>query len=103
MYAVIKTGGKQYKVQMDDVFEIERIEGEAGSKVNFSEVLAIADEGQIQTGTPFVPNTSVDAEIVTHLRGEKIRVFKMKKRKGYRKRKGHRQELTQIRISAINK
>ena len=103
MYAVIKTGGKQYKVQKDDVLEIERIEGEAGSKVNFTEVLAIADEGKIETGSPLVPNSSVDAEIVSHLRGDKLRVFKMKKRKGYRKLKGHRQELTQIRISAINK
>lgn len=103
MYAVIKTGGKQYKVQKDDVLEIERIEGEAGAKVSFTEVLAIADEGKIETGSPVIPNSSVEAEIVTHLRGDKIRVFKMKRRKGYRRRKGHRQELTQIRISAIKK
>lgn len=102
MYAVIATGGKQYKVQPNDVFEIERIAGEAGSKVVFSEVLAVADEGQLHLGNPHVEGASVDAEIVGHLRGKKLIAFKMKRRKGYRKKIGHRQELTKVKILAIN-
>ena len=101
MYAVISTGGKQYRVQSDDVIEIERLEGDAGSKVTFGEVLAIGGEGDLKLGNPTIKSASVEAEIVEHLRGKKLVAFKMKRRKGYRKKIGHRQELTKVKINSI--
>ncbi len=102
MYAVIATGGKQYRVKADDVIEIERLSVEAGDKVNFSEVLAIGEGDKLEVGSPVVENASVEAEVVHNLRGPKLVAFKMKRRKGYRKKKGHRQELTKVKIVAIN-
>jgi large subunit ribosomal protein L21 len=103
MYAIMATGGKQYKVKVDDVIEIERIPGEAGEKITFDEVLAIGEEGgELNVGTPKLENAVVEAEFVSQYRGPKLVVFKMKKRKGYRRKKGHRQELTSVKISAIN-
>ena len=103
MYAIMATGGKQYKVKVDDVIEIERIPGEAGEKITFDEVLAIGEEGgELKVGTPKLENAVVEAEFVNQFRGPKLIAFKMKKRKGYRKKKGHRQELTSVKISAIN-
>ena len=103
MYAIIKTGGKQYKVKPEDLIEIESIPGEAGAAVNFAEVLAVGEEGgALKVGTPLVEGASVAGEIVEHFRGPKLVVFKMKRRKGQRKLHGHRQELTRVRISAIN-
>ncbi|MCP3967729.1 MAG: 50S ribosomal protein L21 [Lentisphaerae bacterium] len=103
MYAIVKTGGKQYKVKPDDVVEIERIEGEAGSKIVFEEVLAVGEENDsLNIGTPIVEGAKVEAEIVEQFRGPKLIAFKMKKRKGYRRKKGHRQELTRVKIAAVN-
>ena len=103
MYAIIKTGGKQYKVKNDDIVDIEKLEGEAGSKLTFSEVLAVGEEGKsLKVGTPLLDGVKVEAEIVKQYRGPKLIAFKMKKRKGYRRKVGHRQSLTQIKISAIN-
>lgn len=103
MYAIIKTGGKQYKVKNDDILEIEKLEGEAGSKLTFSEVLAIGEEGESLTvGAPLLEGAKVEAEILDQFRGPKLIAFKMKKRKGYRRKVGHRQSLTKIKISAIN-
>ena len=103
MYAIIKTGGKQYKVKNDDIVEVEKLEGEAGSKLTFSEVLAVGEEGEsLKVGTPLLDGVKVEAEIVKQYRGPKLIAFKMKKRKGYRRKVGHRQSLTQIKISAIN-
>ena len=103
MYAIIKTGGKQYKVKNDDIFDVEKLEGEAGSKLTFSEVLAVGEEGEsLKVGTPLLEGAKVEAEIVKQYRGPKLIAFKMKKRKGYRRKVGHRQSLTQIKISAIN-
>ena len=102
MYAVIKTGGKQYKVQPNDCVEVERLEGEIGKKITFAEVLAVGDAGKIQVGTPTLKDSKVEAEILDHYRGDKITIFKMKRRKGYRRKKGHRQEITKIKITAIN-
>jgi len=102
MYAVIATGGKQYRVQQDDVIDIERIEGDAGKKITFTEVLALGDGDKIQCGTPLIESAKISAEIIEQFRGKKLTVFKMKRRKGYRKKHGHRQELTKVKIGKIS-
>lgn len=101
MYAVIRTGGKQYKVAPQDVLQIEKIEGAAGDAVTFSDVLMIAGEGDPQVGSPLVPGAHVSAEVVEQGRGPKIIVFKKKRRQNYRRKKGHRQDLTTVRILEI--
>jgi large subunit ribosomal protein L21 len=101
MYAVIKTGGKQYRVKPDDVLEIERISGEPGDIVEFAQVLLVAGESGIEIGSPLVAQAIVAAELVEHTRGDKIIVFKKKRRKHYRRTLGHRQDLSQIRITEI--
>ncbi len=101
MYAVIATGGKQFKVQEKDVVAIEKLNGEVGSKVTFTEVLAMGEGADLKVGAPTIEGAKVEAEIIDQFRGPKLIAFKMKRRKGYRKRKGHRQELTKVRILSI--
>ena len=101
MYAVFASGGKQFKVQEQDVVTMERVAGDAGAKVTFTEVLAIGEGADLKLGTPFVEGAKVEGEIVEHFRGSKLIAFKMKRRKGYRRRKGHRQELTKVKITSI--
>jgi large subunit ribosomal protein L21 len=101
MYAVIRTGGKQYKVAPQDVLQIEKIDGAAGDAVRFSDVLMIAGEGEPQLGEPLISGATVAAEVVEQGRGPKIIVFKKKRRQNYRRKKGHRQELTTVRILEI--
>ena len=101
MYAVIATGGKQYRVNKDDVIDIERIEGDAGKKISFDEVLVVGEGDKIECGTPLLKSAKVDAEIVEQFRGKKLVVFKMKRRKGWRRKQGHRQELTKVKITKI--
>jgi len=105
MFAVIKTGGKQYKVAKDDVIAVERLTGEAGDKVEFKEVLMVGgakeDGSDAVVGAPLVDGASVSAEVVDQTRGPKIVVFKKKRRHNYRRKKGHRQDLTQIKILDI--
>ena len=101
MYAVIATGGKQYRVAKDDIIDIERVEGEVGKKVSFDEVLVLGEGDKVECGTPLIKSAKVDAEIVEQFRGKKLTVFKMKRRKGYRKKHGHRQELTKVKITSI--
>ena len=102
MYAVIKTGGKQYKVTAGETLKIERLAGDVGADVTLDQILAVGSGSDLVTGAPFVTGASVLASIVSHGRHEKVRIFKMKKRKHYQKRQGHRQSFTEIRISAIN-
>ena len=97
MFAIIKTGGKQYRVKKDDVLLIEKIEGKDGAKITFDEVLAVGD----QVGTPTVKGASVAAEIVKQARGEKVIVFKKIRRHGYRRKNGHKQDLTLVKITDI--
>ena len=97
MFAIIKTGGKQYKVQKDSVIIVEKIEGEIGSKVNFDQVLMAADK----IGTPVVEGASVTGEIVKQARGEKVIIFKKIRRHGYRRKQGHKQSLTVVKITDI--
>ena len=101
MYAVIKTGGKQYKVAKDQILVVERLPGEAGDTLSFDEVLMVGDGDQATVGTPFVEGAAVSAELVEQTRGKKIIVFKKKRRKGYRRRKGHRQEQTVLRVTEV--
>ncbi|MBQ9336326.1 MAG: 50S ribosomal protein L21 [Lentisphaeria bacterium] len=101
MYAVFASGGKQFKVQEQDIVTVERLAGEAGAKVTFTEVLAVGEGADLKLGTPFVEGAKVEGEIVEQFRGSKLIAFKMKRRKGYRRRKGHRQELTKVKITAI--
>jgi large subunit ribosomal protein L21 len=101
MYAVIKTGGKQYRVQPDDILEIERLPGEAGDILEFDQVLMLSGESGFEIGTPVVSGALVAAELVEQTRGDKIKIFKKKRRKHYRRTMGHRQDLSQIRITEI--
>jgi large subunit ribosomal protein L21 len=101
MYAVIRTGGKQYRVAANDVLDIEKIPGEAGDVVEFTDVLMIAGEGKSEIGAPLVSGATVAAELVEHRRGEKIIIFKKKRRQNYRRKNGHRQSLTTVRITDI--
>ena len=101
MYAVIRTGGKQYKVAPQDVLQIEKIEGAAGEPVSFSDVLMVAGEGGPTVGVPLVAGAAVSAEVVEQGRGPKVIIFKKKRRQNYRRKKGHRQELTTVRILEI--
>ena len=102
MYAVIKTGGKQYRVKEGDLLEIEKLGAEKGQKINFDRVLLIEDEGRVLVGTPVVENAVVRAEVVENIKGDKVLIFKKKRRKQYRRTKGHRQELTKVRIEKIH-
>jgi len=98
MFAVIKTGGKQYKVAPNDVILVEKLPGLAGDTVTLDQVLMVGDK----VGAPLVAGASVTATLVEQTRGEKIIVFKKKRRQNYRRKKGHRQDLTVLRIAAIN-
>jgi large subunit ribosomal protein L21 len=101
MYAVIKTGGKQYRVAADDVLDIEKLPGEPGDLIEFGEVLMVGADGDPMIGAPLVSGASVAAEVVEQGRGEKIIIFKKKRRQNYRRRNGHRQYLTTVRILEI--
>jgi len=101
MFAVVRTGGKQYKVAPQDVLQIEKIEGAAGEPVSFSDVLMVAGEGGPTVGAPLVAGAAVSAEVVEQRRGPKVIIFKKKRRQNYRRKRGHRQELTTVRILEI--
>ena len=101
MFAVIRTGGKQYRVQAQDVIEIEKVAGEPGEIIQFPDVLLLTGDGEPLVGTPTVDGASVAAEVVEQKRGPKIIVFKKKRRNNYRRKKGHRQDLTAVRITEI--
>jgi large subunit ribosomal protein L21 len=103
MFAVIKTGGKQYRVAKDDVIAVEKLPAEAGASVELGEVLMLSDGGAVEIGAPLVKGAKVTAEVVEQTRGDKIIVFKKKRRKNYRRKKGHRQDLTVLKITAIQR
>jgi large subunit ribosomal protein L21 len=102
MYAVLETGSKQYRVSTGDTLQIERLEVEAGKPVTFDRVLLVNNEGKVTIGAPTVSGATVVADVVEHIRGDKTLTFKMKRRKGYHKTIGHRQELTVVKVTAIN-
>ncbi len=101
MFAVVKTGGKQYKVAQGDTIQVEKLEAEAGKSVDLNEVLMLCDEGKISVGAPFVAGAKVSAEVVEHARTRKLIVFKKKRRQNYRRKNHHRQDYTVLKITAI--
>jgi large subunit ribosomal protein L21 len=101
MYAVLETGSKQYRVTAGDTLKIERLAVEAGQPVTFDRVLMVNNEGKVTVGSPTVASATVVADVIEHIRGEKLLTFKMKRRKGYHKSIGHRQELTVVKIKDI--
>ena len=103
MYAVIKTGGKQYTVKEGDVLKVELLPEDAGKEIQFTQVLMIADGDEIICGTPFVDKALVKAELMDHGRHKKIKIIKFRRRKHHMKQMGHRQYYSQIKITAISK
>jgi len=101
MYAVIKTGGKQYRVAKDDVLNIERLAGEASAVIEFDDVLMVGSGDSVKVGAPTVAGAKVVAEVVEQTRGPKLIAFKKRRRKSSRRKKGHRQDLTKVRITEI--
>ena len=101
MYAIIETGAKQYRVAQGDTVEIERLAVEAGQPFTFDRVLMVNNDGKVAVGTPTVPQATVVADVVEHIRGPKLIAWKLRRRKGYRKKIGHRQELTVIKVKEI--
>lgn len=102
MYAVIESGGKQHRVEPGEVLKLEKLEAEAGSTVDFDKVMLIGEGGEVKIGTPYVEGGKVTAEVMTHGRGNKITIIKMKRRKHYRRQAGHRQAFTQVKIKEIS-
>ena len=102
MYAVIKTGGKQYRVTPGDVLKVETLDAEVGAAINFEEVLMIADGDDITIGTPTIASAKVAAEVIAHGRAKKVEIIKFRRRKHHQKRTGHRQNFTQVQIQNIN-
>ena len=101
MYAIVTIAGQQFKVEKDQEIIVHRLEGEEGKKFDFTDVLLVDDGGKVKVGAPSVKGASVSAKILSHLRGDKVIIFKKKRRKGYEKKTGHRQDLTKIQIEAI--
>ena len=101
MYAVLKTGGKQYRVKEGDILKIEKVEGEVGQTLELEEVLLIGNSQEPKVGQPLVPNAKIVADIIDQGKAKKIIVFKSKRRKGYRKKQGHRQMFTSVKINKI--
>ncbi len=101
MFAIIKTGGKQYKVSEGDIIKVEKIEAEAGDKIEFDQVLMVAGDG-VKVGSPVVEGAKVSAEVLDQKKDKKIVIFKFKAKKNYRKKKGHRQPYTLVKIEKID-
>ena len=97
-YAVIETGGKQYRIRNRDVISVERLEAEPGAEVTFDRVLAVSNGRELIVGAPTVPDASITGTVMEHFRAPKVIAFKFKRRKGYRRKQGHRQELTRVKI-----
>ena len=102
MNAIIKTGGKQYRVQEGDLITIEKLEAAADETVTFDQVLTVVNDGSVKVGTPLVNGAKVTGKVVEHGKGKKILVFKYKAKSNYRRRQGHRQPFTKVRIESIN-
>lgn len=101
MYAVVEIAGQQFKVEKDSKIYVHRLKNEEGDNVNFEKVLLVENEGNVTVGTPVVEGAKVTAKVLNHQKGDKVLVFKKKRRKGYKKLNGHRQQFTQIQIEDI--
>ena len=102
MYAVIKTGGKQYRVAAGEKIKVEQIAADVGQEITFDQVLAVGNGGDLQIGAPLVSGASVVAKVVAHGKHDKVRLFKLRRRKHYQKRQGHRQGYTELEIGTIS-
>ena len=103
MFAVVKTGGKQYKVSEGDVIQVEKLAGEVGTAITLDQVLMVGEDDDVQVGSPMLDGNQVTAEITEQLKDKKIIVFKKKRRKNYRRKNGHRQLVTRLKITKISK
>jgi|TARA_R110001592_G_scaffold307299_2_gene580859 large subunit ribosomal protein L21 len=103
MYAVVEIAGQQFRVEKDQSLFVHRLDSEEGSKIDFDNVLLIENEGEVTVGAPVLEGAKVSAEVLKHLKGDKVIVFKKKRRKGYKKKNGHRQYLSEIKITEIVK
>jgi large subunit ribosomal protein L21 len=101
MFAVLKTGGKEYLVSKGNIIRVEKLEGKVGDRVTLKDVLMVSGEGQIHVGTPVLGNAVITGEIVREVKGKKVLIYKMKKRKNYRRKKGHRQTYTYLKVNEI--
>ena len=101
MYAVVKTGGKEYRISQGDLIRVEKMEGKVGDQVTMKDILMVSHEGQVQVGNPLLANAVITGEIVQQVKGKKVLSYKMKRRKNYRRMKGHRQIYTYLRVSEI--
>lgn len=102
MYAIVETGGKQYRVSEGDVITVERLEAEVGSKVELDRVLVLGEGEDLKVGTPYISGAAVNAEVVEHGKAKKVIIFKYKSKKDYRKKQGHRQPYTMLKIENLN-
>ena len=102
MYAVVKTGGKQYRVTQDEYLKVEKLEGNEGDTIELDQVLMIADGDKLKIGSPMLDGGKVTATILSHGRGKKVEIMKFRRRKHHQKRTGHRQSYTEIKVTAIN-
>jgi len=101
MFAVLKTGGKEYRVSKGNIIRVEKLEGKVGDRVTLKDVLMVSGEGQIHIGAPALDNAVITGEIVREVKGKKVLTYKMKKRKNYRRKKGHRQTYTYLKVNDI--
>lgn len=101
MFAIVKTGGKQYRVNEGDVLKVEKLEGEAGATVTLDDILMVGDDKEVKVGAPTVEGAKVTAEIIDQIKGDKVTIFKKKRRHNYRRKKGHRQLITVLRVTKI--
>lgn len=101
MYAVVKTGGKQYRVSAGTKIKVEQLTADVGSEVTLDQVLMIAEDGNVKLGAPLVAGAAVKAKVLSQCRGDKVRIYKMRRRKHYRKSQGHRQNFTELEITGI--
>ena len=102
MYAVVKTGGKEYRISQGDLIRVEKMEGKVGDQVTMKDVLMVSHEDQVQVGNPLLANAVIMGEIVQQVKGKKVLTYKMKRRKNYRRTKGHRQTYTYIKVNEIS-
>jgi len=102
MYAVVKTGGKQYRVSQGDRLKVESLNAESGEEISLSEILMVGSGDSVTVGTPTVANASVSAKVINHGRGDKVKIIKFRRRKHHRKQAGHRQNYTELEITSIN-